>query len=75
MRTFSLLACALGIVLAVALLIGGRTYGALIGLPVFLSGIVGYMRGQGTEAYERRESARNTEMAKTSAISRWRGNR
>jgi hypothetical protein len=41
-------------------------------VPLFVGGIIGYRRGEYTEAYEQREIARNTERAKTSGLSRLR---
>jgi hypothetical protein len=73
MRYFSLAMCVIGLVFAAFLLIAGRPAGvALIGVPLFVGGIIGYRRGEYTEAYEQREIARNTERAKTSGLSRLR---
>lgn len=72
MRNFFLALCILGLVLGVGLLIAGRTHAALVGAPVFIWGIAGYARGEGTEAYERRQAAARTERAKTSGLSRLR---
>jgi hypothetical protein len=71
-RTFSLIVCVLGVVLAAGLLIVGRSHAALVGAPVLIAGLVGYARGEGTEAYEQHSSEVNTERAKTSGLSRLR---
>jgi hypothetical protein len=73
MERFALTMCLLGLVLALVLLIAGRPLGvALIGVPLFVGGILGYRRGEYTAAYEQHQLKLNSERAKTSGISRWR---
>jgi hypothetical protein len=73
MGKFSLSLCVIGLVLAAFLLIFGDHPGrALVGVPIFVCGLVGYFRGEYTAPYEQREVERNTESAKTSGLSRLR---
>lgn len=72
MRKFFLWVSILAVVAAAIMIVGGHAQQALISLPVVAGGIVGYFRGEGTEAFEQRGSEINTERAKTSALSRWR---
>ena len=72
-RQFFLVLSVIGLILVVCLVIFGNHPGrALIGVPVFIGGVAGYLRGQYTDTYEKQEVTRNTERAKASGISRLR---